>query len=82
MTCLFFIRKFLLACCLLVPCALTAQWEVGAASAPINPEPGAFIAGHSHDRKFTGVHDNLYVKAVVVSGREGSIAIITVDCIR
>ncbi len=71
----------MLAGCLLCPLLLCAQWEAGAAAAPINPEDGAFIAGHSQNRKFTGVHDDLYVKAVVVTGREGSIAILTVDCI-
>lgn len=77
----FSVRNLLLLICLVLPGLLSAQWEVGAASAPINPEPGAFIAGHSQNRKFTGVHDNLYVKAVVVTGREGSVAILTVDCI-
>jgi hypothetical protein len=77
----FFIRKFLLACCLAWPAFLAAQWEVGAAAAPINPDDGAFIAGHSQNRRFTGIHDNLYVKALVVTGRGGSVAILTVDCI-
>jgi hypothetical protein len=81
MVCLLSVRRFLLAFFLALPGMLSAQWEVGAASAPINPEDGAFIAGHSQNRRFSGVHDNLYVKAVVVSGQEGSIAIITVDCI-
>jgi hypothetical protein len=64
-----------------MPASLFAQWQVGAAAAPINPDAGAFIAGHSHNRTFTGVNDNLYVKAVVISGKGGSLAIITVDCI-
>jgi hypothetical protein len=60
---------------------LFAQWMVGAASAPINPAKGAFIAGHSHNRRFEGVHDNLYVKAVVISGRGQTMTFLTVDCI-
>lgn len=55
--------------------------SVGAASKSINPDPGAFIAGDKNNRQFTGIHDSLYVKAVVVSNPESSIAILTFDCI-
>jgi hypothetical protein len=59
----------------------SAQWKVGAASAVINPPVGSFIAGHTQNRKFTGVHDNLFVKAVVIANKSDNITIITVDCI-
>ena len=42
----------------------------GAASTPINPPTGAFIAGDRPDRRFTGVHDSIYVKAAVFSDGE------------
>ena len=58
-----------------------AQLKAGASSEVINPSPGSFIAGHSHNRKFTGVHDNLYAKAVVVESDTNALAILTVDCI-
>lgn len=51
----------------------------GAASAEISPEPGAFIAGDARNRRFAGVHDPLYVKAVVLRRGEVSLAIVTVD---
>ncbi|ULQ52211.1 hypothetical protein [Flavihumibacter fluvii] len=54
---------------------------VGASSATISPKPGAYIAGGDQNRKFTRVHDNLFVKAVVISSATTSIAIFTVDCI-
>lgn len=54
-------------------------FHAGAASAEVSPEPGAFIAGHTRNRRFTGVHDPLYVKAVVLQNGETSIAIVTVD---
>lgn len=52
---------------------------VGASSATINPQIGAYIAGDKQDRKFTGIHDNLYVKAVVISYGRESVAILTLD---
>ena len=53
----------------------------GAAEAVINPPAGAFLAGYDQNRKSTGVHDNLYVKAVVVSNRLNALALVTIDCI-
>ncbi len=58
-----------------------AQLKAGASSAVINPSVGSYIAGHSHNRKFTGVHDSLFAKVLVVEGKGHAIAIITVDCI-
>ena len=76
---------FLVWMALLVFSNLAAQnsgrFSVGAASAIISPKPGAYIAGGDQNRKFTGVHDDLYVKAVVISNETTSIAIFTVDCI-
>ena len=54
---------------------------VGASSAIINPHIGAYIAGDKQDRKFTGIHDNLYAKAVVISDNNSHLAIVTIDCI-
>lgn len=60
---------------------LRAQWTVGASSATINPMRGAFVAGHTLDRRFTGVHDDLHVKAVAVSDGRSSVVILGFDCI-
>ncbi len=54
---------------------------VGAASASINPDVGAFIAGGGQDRPVTGIHDSLFVKAIVVSDADNHFAILTFDCI-
>lgn len=55
--------------------------QVGASVKNITPKAGTFIAGGSINRKFTGVHDSLYVKAVVVFDAQNSVAILTFDCI-
>jgi len=58
-----------------------STFKVGAASAPINPPIGAYIAGDKQNRTFTAVHDSLYVKAVVINDGNSSLAIVTFDCI-
>lgn len=71
--------------CFLQSCTLSpkqqTELKVGAAYAPINPAIGSYIAGDKQDRKFTSIHDSLYVKAVVIQSGENSVAILTVDCI-
>lgn len=54
---------------------------VGASSSSINPEVGMFIAGDKPNRRFTGVHDSLYAKAVVVKKNKEFLALVTIDCI-
>jgi hypothetical protein len=58
-----------------------AQLRAGAASAGINPPIGAYVAGHTQNRKFKRVHDDIFVKAVVVTDGSKSITILTFDCI-
>ncbi|HRP57723.1 neutral/alkaline non-lysosomal ceramidase N-terminal domain-containing protein [Agriterribacter sp.] len=53
----------------------------GAAEAVINPPAGAYLAGYDQNRKSTGVHDDLFVKAVVIANRQNALAIVTIDCI-
>jgi hypothetical protein len=66
---------------LFVQQAIAQNLMVGASSAIINPKIGAYIAGDKQDRKFTGIHDNLYAKAVVISHKNSYLAIVTIDCI-
>lgn len=61
--------------------AIAQNLMVGASSAIINPQIGAYIAGDKQYRKFTGIHDNLYAKAVVISHNNSHVAIVTIDCI-
>lgn len=59
----------------------STSFFVGAASQNINPAIGAFIAGDKNDRHFAGIHDSIFVKAIVVSDSKNQIAILTFDCI-
>lgn len=77
----------LAAACCLVACRNARQEEasqkvwVGAASAPVNPPIGAFIAGDRQNRTFTAIHDSLFVKAVVIKKDSTTLAVVTIDCI-
>jgi hypothetical protein len=54
----------------------------GAATRTINPEKDSlYLAGGKANRPFIDVHDNLYVKAMVVSNRNNNITMLTFDCI-
>jgi len=55
--------------------------KVGVSKAIITPKIGAFIAGDKQDRRFTGVLDDLYAKAMVVYDGNTAFALVTVDCI-
>lgn len=54
---------------------------IGASSAIINPDVGSFIAGDEKNRHFTGIHDSIFVKAIVVYSVDNHFAILTFDCI-
>ena len=56
-------------------------FQAGAASNPVSPAAGAFIAGDKKNRQFTGVHDDIYVKASVFSDGDKALAIVVIDCI-
>jgi len=62
---------------------VTAQdFLAGAATRTINPEKDSlYLAGGKANRPFIDVHDNLYVKAMVVSNRNNNITMLTFDCI-
>jgi len=62
---------------------VTAQdFFAGAATRTINPEKDSlYIAGGKANRPFIDVHDNLYVKAVVLSNSNNNLTILTFDCI-
>jgi hypothetical protein len=59
----------------------TPVLRVGAASAPVNPDNGTFLAGYGQNRRSTGVHDNLYAKAVVFDDGTTAVALLVVDSI-
>ncbi|MBX3255133.1 MAG: neutral/alkaline non-lysosomal ceramidase N-terminal domain-containing protein [Chitinophagaceae bacterium] len=80
-----FERLFVLlftGCFLLLAGLAKAQvLEAGAAEMKINPPEGSYLAGYQQNRKSTGVHDDLFAKAVVIANAQNSIAIVTIDCI-
>lgn len=64
------------------PSSQGTQWRVGAASTNVNPPLGSFIAGDKQNRRFTGVRDSLYVKALAIAdGEKNTIVMVTIDCI-
>ena len=80
------IRTTLLTLSLVVICSIAAAedktpFRAGAASAVVNPPVGSYIAGDAQDRKFTGVHDDLFSKAVIVHDGQSAVAFVAVDCI-
>lgn len=81
--------KILFFGCVLSPLCLLAQdrqefgikLQVGVSAASVTPPMGTYIAGGPQNRKFIGVHDDLYAKAVVISNGQQKLALVTVDCI-
>lgn len=57
------------------------ELRVGVSYQSITPNIGAFIAGDKNNRRFTTVHDSLYVKAMVLSDSKNTMAIVVYDCI-
>ena len=61
---------------------IAQDFSAGAAIRTINPEKDTlYIAGGKPNRPFIDVHDNLYVKAVVISNNKDNITLLTFDCI-
>ncbi|MGV8879065.1 MAG: neutral/alkaline non-lysosomal ceramidase N-terminal domain-containing protein [Sphingobacteriaceae bacterium] len=59
----------------------TNQLQVGVSYASITPQKGAFIAGDKNNRRFTGVHDSLYVKTIFLSDDGNNMVLLSFDCI-
>ena len=55
--------------------------KVGAASMVVSPPNGTCLAGYGHNRKSTGVHDDLYAKVVVLDDGKSPVALVVVDSI-
>ena len=76
-------KLFILILFFLLQLTSTAQdFLAGAAIRTINPEKdNLYLAGGKANRLFIDVHDNLYVKAVVLSNSNNNLTILTFDCI-
>ena len=73
-----------IAGCLLLALSLQAHGDpikIGAASAVVSPANGICLAGYDHNRKSTGVHDDLFAKAVVFDDGKTPVALVVVDSI-
>ncbi|MBX7258416.1 MAG: alkaline ceramidase [Candidatus Hydrogenedentes bacterium] len=79
------IAVLLLAMTFLTSCATApapgASLRVGASSGVITPPTGTLLAGYDLNRRSTGVHDDLFAKAVVFDDGKTPVALVTLDCI-
>lgn len=71
----------LLLATLTLSLSAAAELKVGAASAPINPENGVHLGGYGKARTCTGVHDNLYAKAIVFDDGKTPVALVILDSV-
>lgn len=55
--------------------------EAGAASEIITPPIGAYIAGDKQNRRFTGVHDDLYATALALRHGSKVLVFLSLDCL-
>ena len=55
--------------------------KIGAAAVKITPPVGTPMAGYYYDRGATGIHDDLYAKALVIEKDGSKIAIVSCDLI-
>ena len=58
-----------------------STFRVGAASASITPDQPCYLAGYGGAGLSVGVHDSLFVKAVIISESNHTAALVTLDCI-
>jgi len=61
--------------------AIAENYTAGAASIVVTPPAGTLLAGYGRDRLSSGMHDELFAKAVVIHDGLQGLAIVTVDCI-
>lgn len=69
------------ACFLFASLACRAELRIGAAAVKITPPVGLPMAGYYNVRLATGVHDDLYAKAVVLEGDGSRVALVACDLI-
>ena len=67
--------------CLLPAFPCLAELRVGASSTEINPGAGTYLGGYGQARRCTGVHDNLYAKAVVFNDGDSTVALVILDSV-
>lgn len=55
------------------------HWLAGAAKKIISTEKSVYLAGHKSNRKSRGVHDDIYVRCLVLSNGKSDIGFISLD---
>lgn len=55
---------------------------VGSAAVKITPPPGIPMAGQYFERGATGIHDDLYAKAMVIQKKDSKVAIVSCDLVK
>ncbi len=55
--------------------------DVGVAATTINPPLGTFLGGYDHNRKSTGIHDDLHAKAVVFDDGSTAVVLVVLDAL-
>jgi len=73
--------RLLLSLLIVSPFLPAQSFQAGASQSAINPSVGSFIAGHTHNRRFSGMHDSLYAKALAISSEKSGIVFLSIDCI-
>jgi hypothetical protein len=77
-------RRVALLLSLYAPCAL-AQLKAGAAKRPVTPDLArhapVYMAGFDHNRKATGVHDDLYARCLALATGARPLVVCAVDVI-
>lgn len=66
---------------LAIPQPARAEFQVGTACATVNPAEGTYLAGYDQNRKSTGIHDDLFAKAVAFYDGSEAVALVVVDAI-
>ena len=67
--------------CLLLSFPALAGLRVGASSTAINPASGTYLGGYGKARPCTGVHDDLYAKAIVFDDGKMPVALVVLDSV-
>lgn len=61
--------------------SVSAGLRIGASSGTINPDPGVFLAGYDYNRQCSGVHDDLFARAIVLDDGKTPVALVILDSI-
>lgn len=67
--------------CLIFSASPAGALLAGTASDKINPPDGTYLGGYDHNRKSTGIHDDLRARAVVFDDGKTAMALVVLDAL-